>query len=353
MNNTGYLVRAGLSVGLLVSAMMAVLATIHVEVNGSALALSVPPTMVAGRTMVPLRGIFESLGAQVNWDAATRSITANKGDTAVQLTIGQRTAMVNGSLVSLDVPALIQHGTTMVPLRFVSEALGADVKWLEATQTVSIVTDQQYAVDTMNSVVIPAGIVIPVSLNKTLSSATNKQGDGFSATVLSNRDGDAEFPTGTRLDGIVSSVQRKSTGQPGMLELTFHQAQLPDGRRAAMSGSLISLDSTTVTRSGDGRLSATNAKANDRLKFIAIGTGAGLIIGKLLDKNLIVGGLLGAAAGYIYSQVNKDKVTAADVTVLAGTEFGVRMERNLVYNASQNYIDARADYRRTAVNTVP
>ena len=342
--------RTGLLFGLLLSAIAAAMATIQVEVNGRTLSFSVPPTTIRDRTMVPLRGVFESLDAQVNWDASTRMITATKGDTDVQLGIGQTNATVNGRTVLLDVPAMIIRGSTMVPIRFVSEALGAEVKWLEATQTVSIFTDQQYATD---AVVIPAGTVIPVTLNKALSSATNNRGDGVSVTVRSVQNGDAEFPLGTMLAGIVSDVQRKGTGQPGMLDLTFQEAQLPDGRTARMTGSLISLDDKTVTQSSDGSLIANNKTSSDRLKFIAIGTGAGLIIGKLLNKNLIVGGLLGAAAGYIYSEISKDKVQSMDVTVPAGTVFGVRLDQNLAYNASHAYVIARADYRRMASGQAP
>ncbi|HEY3416948.1 MAG TPA: copper amine oxidase N-terminal domain-containing protein [Armatimonadota bacterium] len=342
--------RTGMMAGVLLLAITASMAAIQVEVNGNPLYSRVPPMQVRGRTMVPLRGIFESLDAQVDWNASTRMITATKGDTDVQLGIGQTQATLNGRTVPLDVPAMIVRGSTMVPLRFVSEALGADVKWLEATQTVSIYTDQQYATDV---VVLPAGTVIPVTLNNALSSASNNQGDGISVTVRSTQDGDAEFPRGTKLAGIVSDVQRKGTGQPGMLDLTFREAQLPDGRKAGITGSLISLDDKSVTRSSDGRLIANDKTSNDRLKFIAIGTGAGLIIGKLLDKNLIAGGLLGAAAGYIYSEYHKDKVKSMDVTVPEGTTFGVQLNQTLAYNASHAYVAARADYRRTAAANVP
>ena len=238
----------------------------------------------------------------------------------------------------------------MVPLRFVSEALGTTVNWLEATQTVSIITDQQYAT---GAIVIPAGTVIPVTLDQALSSATSSRGDGVSVTIRSALDGDAEFPRGTKLVGIVSDVQQKGTDQPGMLDLAFQQAQLPDGLKAGITGSLISLDEKTVTQSADGRLIANNKISRDRLKFIAIGTGAGLIIGQLMKKNLIVGGVLGAAAGYIYSQIHKDKVKSMDVTVPAGTVFGVRLDHNLAYNASSTFVAARADYRRSASNKAP
>lgn len=88
--------------------------------------------------MVPLRGIFEALSADVLYDAATRSIKATKESTIVQLQLGSRTALINGRTVYLDVPADTVGGRTMVPLRFVSESLGADVKWSGATRTVLI-----------------------------------------------------------------------------------------------------------------------------------------------------------------------------------------------------------------------
>jgi hypothetical protein len=138
MNVIRYLNRTGLILGLLLTTLTASMASIRVEVNGLTLHSGVPAMQVNGRTMVPLRGIFESLGARVDWDGASNTITATNHDTNVQLSVGQTNAFVNGRTVSLDVPAMMLHRTTMVPLRFVSEALGADVKWFEATQTVSI-----------------------------------------------------------------------------------------------------------------------------------------------------------------------------------------------------------------------
>lgn len=131
--------RTCLLFGMLLSAITAGMATIQVEVNGNPLTVSEPPMLVNDRTLVPLRGIFEALGAQVNWNASTRMITAHKGDTHIELGVGAHHATVNGKTVQLDVPAMISRGgSTMVPLRFISEALGANVRWNDATQTVSI-----------------------------------------------------------------------------------------------------------------------------------------------------------------------------------------------------------------------
>ncbi len=114
---------------------------IRVTLNGRAINFGpVAPTQQAGRVLVPLRGVFEALGAFVDYNNATQSITATRGDTRVQLTIGSARAYVNSAARALDVPAQVQSGRTLVPLRFVSEALGATVLWNDAQRTVLITT---------------------------------------------------------------------------------------------------------------------------------------------------------------------------------------------------------------------
>jgi hypothetical protein len=88
-----------------------------------------------------MRTIFEALGAEITWDGTTRTVTATKDDTTIALTIGSTTATVNGRAETLDQPAVIVGSRTLVPLRFVGEALGVTVNWDGATRTVSITTD--------------------------------------------------------------------------------------------------------------------------------------------------------------------------------------------------------------------
>jgi len=111
---------------------------VTVLLNSRPLSFDQPPVIVNDRTMVPLRAIFQALGAQVNWDSATQTVTATRGDTVIILVIGSPTAFKDGETVTLSQPALLLGGRTMVPLRFVSEALGAQVNWDSATQTVTI-----------------------------------------------------------------------------------------------------------------------------------------------------------------------------------------------------------------------
>jgi hypothetical protein len=98
------------------------------------------PAMINGRVLVPLRGVMEKIGASVRWDNATQTVTALSGSRDVRLRIGDEYAMVNGDRVRLDQPAIVLRGTTMVPLRFMGEALGAEVKWDGQTSTAHLTT---------------------------------------------------------------------------------------------------------------------------------------------------------------------------------------------------------------------
>ncbi|RKL63250.1 copper amine oxidase N-terminal domain-containing protein [Thermoanaerobacteraceae bacterium SP2] len=111
---------------------------ITVTLNGEQLQFDVPPVLENGRVLVPLRAIFEALGATIDWDGTTSTVTATKGSDTVKLTVGNKTAYKNGSKVELDVPAKVVKGRTLVPVRFVSDALGALVEWDAQNQTVNI-----------------------------------------------------------------------------------------------------------------------------------------------------------------------------------------------------------------------
>ena len=111
---------------------------VKVFVDGSPVYFDQAPVMANGRVLVPLRGVFERLGATVAWDPASQTVLAQRGATSVSLRIGSPQAFVNGQAQFLDVPAMLIGGRTMVPLRFVSQTLGADVNWDATTSTVQI-----------------------------------------------------------------------------------------------------------------------------------------------------------------------------------------------------------------------
>jgi hypothetical protein len=113
----------------------------QVTVNDSPVQfLAQQPIEQGGRVLVPLRGVLEKLGAYVTYDYRTQTVSALRGQTRITLPIGGRQAVVDNRPVSLDVPAQLVNGSTMVPLRFVAEALGAQVTYNAGQNLVAINT---------------------------------------------------------------------------------------------------------------------------------------------------------------------------------------------------------------------
>ena len=111
-------------------------------VDGAAVPSDVAPVVVEGRTLVPVRALFESLGVAVDWDETTQTVTAVGADTVISMQIGSTAASVNGAARELDVPAQTIEGRTMAPARFAAEALGARVLWDDKTQSAYIITPE-------------------------------------------------------------------------------------------------------------------------------------------------------------------------------------------------------------------
>jgi hypothetical protein len=114
---------------------------IRVRVNGEPIGFTgVQPFETQGTVLVPLRGVFEAMGASVDYNPASRQIFAQRGDQTVILPLGSTVATVDGQQQTLSMPAQVLHGTTMVPLRFVAEALGSNVQWVASNRLVDIQT---------------------------------------------------------------------------------------------------------------------------------------------------------------------------------------------------------------------
>ena len=115
---------------------------ITVLLDGKAIEFDVAPIIENDRTLVPLRAIFESLGAQVEWDGDTRTVISVKNDRSCVLQIGNPSMFVSQGTATetktLDVPAQIKDDRTLIPLRAVSEAYNCTVDWDGATRTVTI-----------------------------------------------------------------------------------------------------------------------------------------------------------------------------------------------------------------------
>lgn len=111
---------------------------VSVTVNGKGVALPIAPLMVSSRTFVPLRGVLEHMDVEVRWDAGQRKVFLSKEGIEVVLQPGSEEAMVNGSAIRLEEPSIIVNDRVFVPLRFVSEAMGASVAWDDRAYEVTI-----------------------------------------------------------------------------------------------------------------------------------------------------------------------------------------------------------------------
>jgi len=179
---------------------------------------------------------------------------------------------------------------------------------------------------------LPVGTVLKVRLDQRLNSAQARTGQRFTATVQPDEDGSG-LPEGTKIEGVVREARAATRSQPGVLDVDFTTLETPDGHGYSVRGALASLDKNSVTRTANGRLVARQTSSRDRTKFIGYGAGAGALIGVLTGGNLLKGALLGAAGGYLYGQLNKDKTRRgfSNVDLREGAEFGVRLEQRFAW----------------------
>lgn len=144
---------------------------ITVKVNGLDLRMNQEPVMVDDRVLVPMRVIFEGLSAEVDWDDDTSTATGTLDRNTVSITVGSNTGYVNGEPIELDVGAQLINDRTMVPIRFVSEGLKAEVNWDDENKTVAI--DKTYGKTGDIDNLIPEGGKRPVPTQFEKSSDPN------------------------------------------------------------------------------------------------------------------------------------------------------------------------------------
>ena len=123
---------------------------ISVYVDGTQISFDVEPQLIDGRTMVPLRAIFEALNASVEWDDKTQTVTSIKDGTIVCLTIDKPILKKNDAEIVLDVPPMLVDKRTLVPVRAVAESFDAKVDWDDMNNSVNIVTNVEH--DDINAV---------------------------------------------------------------------------------------------------------------------------------------------------------------------------------------------------------
>ena len=117
---------------------------ISLEIDGTVIRTEVPPAVIGGRTMVPVRDIFEACGANVTWDPATKKITGSKGGKNVVMQVGSNKLYMNSSVATMDCTPVIIEGRTLAPARYVALGFGGTTQW-----------------DALNKVVVITGVTTP------------------------------------------------------------------------------------------------------------------------------------------------------------------------------------------------
>ena len=127
---------------------------IKLSVDGTIVETDVPPVLESGRTLVPYRALLEALGGEVSWNDEAKTAIATLGSYKVQLTIDSMTGFVNGAQKTLEVPARIINGRTLIPVRFVVENLNCAVEWDNETRTVQITSPEMAGATAIRSITL-------------------------------------------------------------------------------------------------------------------------------------------------------------------------------------------------------
>lgn len=193
---------------------------IKVYLDGQLLSFDVPPQIEYGRTLVPLRRIFEALGATVDWNESNRIVTATRQGVVVQQPIGSTNPTVNGVAWPIEVPAKIVGGRTLAPLRFVGEAFGGKVSWNEAERTIHIESPEP---PTTPVVTVPGSKLVVV--RESLVNLRDGPGTGYtkvsaasageSLSVVDEKDGWFQVSRGGSLAWIAGWLVETPGGNSG------------------------------------------------------------------------------------------------------------------------------------------
>lgn len=207
-----------------------------------------------GRTLVPVRFVAESLGAQVGWEADTQTVPIMKEDQSIVLTIDQPVVQVDGKTVTLDTKAILSGGRTFVPLRFVSEVLGGQVDWDDQTDTVFIKTSEDSAAQ-----IDPWGRLI-----RTTDLPKNASDYPYILADVPNEMYEMDYPFSHPTDSRVSAVLYSTKTEFGKQNVDIWM-----GRLKAFGALWLNVDYKTVDDAWAQAVFATKMQNSDaELKYI-------------------------------------------------------------------------------------
>jgi Copper amine oxidase N-terminal domain len=271
---------------------------VAVSINGAPVTFTPAPIERAGRVYVPLRGVFERLGASVVYENGV--INANANGRQIALRIGSNLASVNGVAQAVDVAPFVIEDRTYVPLRFVSQALGATVSYNAQDRGITISAPQAQLANAA-----PAGPPVPKlaagtrfsgTISTDINTATAQVGDRFAMNLTAPYPNDDASFAGAYVSGHVASVQKAGQGTPAQLGLAFDKIVFPDGRTEPLAAEVVSLDQ----------------KHPSAIPQQALGALGGMLVGNAIAKTVFGasgGGIIGAAGGFLYANNMKTNFT--------------------------------------------
>ena len=282
---------------------------IRVRVNGDDVNFPSGEPMEAGDSiLVPMRGIFEKLGAHVLYDPQTQTIHAFRGDTTISLRAGEDVAVVNGESRPLTSPAQMVKGTAEVPLRFISETLGAHVKWDSSNYIIDVSTDALAALKlptlpgtdavvgtligvypeaSMLTVQLPSGEKVRVPLTYDVNATHRKSAETGDDTPIS--ESRPVFDAGALKIGEQVQIERNDDGE-GLLVLINNYLRrgtlksieaLPGnlGQQVILTdGTIVNLLPDAKVTSGNQIIAPTHIKAGNMIAVRLNSNGEGILV---------------------------------------------------------------------------
>jgi hypothetical protein len=163
------------------------------QINDNNVTMSAPAQVIEGRTLVPLRFISEAFGCDVNWNNDTKTAMVTLVNQTIEVPIGQKYAVINGDKSEVAVPAQLINGSTYVPIRFISENLGAKVDYEPATRAISITMQKYFSEELGFEIVVPVNWVVSeetaqgivLAPNETCQSTITLTGSGGNVNTTS------------------------------------------------------------------------------------------------------------------------------------------------------------------------
>lgn len=242
------LIPLGLMLTFLLAAPAYAQQEITVVVNGNSVNMENYPVIENNRTLVPFRSVLEAMGAQIDWDANTKTVTCTLRDNVVEVEIGGDNMLANGESVALDVPAKVIDNRTYVPLRAISEGLGAEVVWDAETKTVSVASAAAETAPSKEDTVTDDASGNNAAGEETADGNAAQQGIAYTMTDYSNpiTSGD----TSLCLSALIILCSAVTAGRLQDLTVTFlpmHTAGLIVTRWPTQTGFILSISQLQET----------------------------------------------------------------------------------------------------------